>query len=201
MSSAFYKNGFLIKSYEEQSSYKGDDTYLGIGRYITWPLDTLTDTVSVSLTTEALERWFGYQDNRLYVVPDLEYLKRYAYHCRELNISIFCMQVESSNSIITTAVSLPVVRCLGYEYVDVDMSTSCMREDLVMTDSYIQNAFSPIKKSLNKYGLFDSTYSIQQYEKCRNQLINEGYDMEEYFCPTVVRLSEVTINTGDGSLC
>ena len=194
MSNAFYKNGFLIKSYEEQSSYTGDDTYLGIGRYITWPLDTYTDTVSVSLTTEAIERWFGYQDNRLYVVPDLEYLQRYVYHCRELNVPIFCMQVESSNSIITTAFSLPVVRCLGYEYVDVDMSTSCMREDLSTDDTYLQSIFAPIKQSLNMYGLIDSIDIMHQYELRRKQLINEGYDMEEYFCPTVVRLSEVTID-------
>lgn len=194
MSNTFYKNGFIIKSYEEQSSYRDDDTYLGIGKYITWPLDTFTDTVSVSLTKEAIERWFGYQDNRLYVVPDLEYLQRYAYHCRELNISIFCMQVESCNSIITTAFSLPVTRCLGYEYVDVDMSTSCMREDLFADNTYIQSIFAPIKQSLNMYGLIDSIDIMQQYKLRRKQLINEGYDIEEYFCPTVVRLSEVTIN-------
>ena len=39
----FHKNGFLIKSYEEQSPYETDKTYLGIGRYVTWPLDTFTD--------------------------------------------------------------------------------------------------------------------------------------------------------------
>lgn len=194
MSNAFYKNGFLIKSYEEQSSYNVDDTYFGIGRYTTWPLDTLTDTVSVRLTTEAIERWFGYQDNRLEVVPDLEYLQRYANHCRELNISIFCIQVESLNSIITTAHSLPVIRCLGYEYVDADMSTSCMYEDFAMTDSYVQNIFRPIKQYLNQYGLFDSMDYVQKYEICRKQLIKEGYDMEEYFSPTVVRLSEVAID-------
>ena len=190
----FHKNGFLIKSYEEQSPYETDKTYLGIGRYVTWPLDTFTDDVSVNLTTEAIERWLGYQDNRLYVVPDLDYLQRYTYHCQELNISTFCMQVESSNSIITTEVCLPVVRYLGYEYVDVDMSTSCMHEDLTTNDNYIQSVFAPIKQSLNMYGLIDSIDKMQQYKQFRKKLIREGYDMEEYFCPTVVKLSEVAIN-------
>ena len=71
------KNGFIIKSNENQLNRSTMDPYFGIGRNITWPLDGLADDVSVELTAEAERRWFGYSDSRPWVIPDVDYLKRY----------------------------------------------------------------------------------------------------------------------------
>ena len=73
MENKLFKNGFIIKSFMEWDRQNKIENYSGIGRYITWPLEGLSDDISVNLTNEAEERWFGYQDKRLWVVPDLNY--------------------------------------------------------------------------------------------------------------------------------
>ena len=112
------KNGFIIKSNENQLNRSTMDPYFGIGRNITWPLDGLSDGVSIELTAEAERRWFGYSDSRPWVIPDVDYLQRYKRHCQFMNISTYCLQVESSSSIILSSAELPIIRILGYDYAD-----------------------------------------------------------------------------------
>ena len=66
------KNGFIIKSNENQLNRSTMDPYFGIDRNITWPLDGLSDDVSIELTVEAERRWFGYSDSRPWVIPDVD---------------------------------------------------------------------------------------------------------------------------------
>lgn len=187
------KNGFIIKSFAEQEYREELKKYSGVGRYTTWPLDDLSDHTSVDLTNEALERWFGYQDNRLWVVPDFDYLQRYKQHCENLHISTFCLQVESANPIVTTSVKLPIKTVLGFDCADTDMSTSCLYDDLTMDEDYVKASFKTISSKLNQYGLADSIEEMQHYLSVRNKLVRAGYDMEEYYCPTIVKLSDVII--------
>lgn len=168
--------------------------YSGIGRYITWPLEGLSDDISVNLTNEAEERWFGYQDKRLWVVPDLNYLQRYEQHCKDLNISTFCLQIESTNPDVTTAINLSVKKVLGFDYADADMTTSCLYDDLTMDEDTVKANFKTIMRKLNQYGLAESIEEIQHYLAIRNKLIKAGYDLEEYYCPTIVKLTHVIIN-------
>lgn len=168
--------------------------YFGIGRYITWPLEDLSDDTSVDLTNEAEERWFGYQDKRLWVVPDFDYLQRYEQHCKDLNISTFCLQIESTNPIVTTSINLSTKEVLGFDYADTDMSTSCLYDDLTMDEDTVKANFKTIMRKLNQYGLPESIEEIQHYLAIRNKLIKAGYDMEEYFCPNIVKLTHVLVD-------
>lgn len=197
MNNMFFKNGFIVKSYQEQPFANIKSKYMGIGRYQTWPLEYRDDPISVQLSEEANERWFGYGDGRLYAVPNLDYLYRYIKHCNALKILTFCMQIESNRSIVTTAADVPIDQYLGYDYADVDLSTSCLFEDLNMTLPYCQDQFKLIKQQLNKYELVDSLEVMQEYLRIRNQLIYEGYDMEEYFSPTIVKLSIISLSQID----
>ena len=73
------------------------------------------------------------------------------------------------------------------------MQTSCMREDLDMEIDSVIESFKPIQAALNRFGLIDSLEAMYQYIKIRNNLIEAGYDMEEYYSPIIARLSVVEI--------
>lgn len=193
MDDTLHKNGFIIKSYCEVYLQNNSEKYLGIGRHVTWPLDELADEASVKLTREAWKRWFGYSDQRPEVVPDLDYLQRYKMHCNNLHIPTYCLQIESTCNIITSPVELPILKVLGFDYVDADMQTSCMREDLDMEIDSVIESFKPIQAALNRFGLIDSLEAMYQYIEIRNNLIGAGYDMEEYYSPIIARLSVVEI--------
>lgn len=190
MKKTWLKNGFIIKAIGNKGVPLDLKNYFGIGAHETWPLDERTDSVSETLNRESMERWFGFRGNRLWAVPDMVYLKRYADHCQELGLNIFCLQVESLNNFSTTFESVAIEQDLGFDYADVDMQTSCFYEDLVTKIEFIQKAFAPIKKQLNQFGLMPSQEVAEQYLAVRRNLIRGGYDMEEYFAPTVVKLSK-----------
>lgn len=194
MERKLYKNGFIIKAYLEQEHWEMFGNYSGIGRYLTWPLEELTDDVSVSLTKEAWKRWFGYKNMKLCAVPDLDYLQRYKRHCSDMNISAFCLQIESMNAEVVSSVNLPIIRTMGFDYADADMQTSCLYEDLTMDVKSVVDSFKTVLSKLNRYGLIDSMDTMQHYLTVRKKLIEAGYDMEEYYCPTIVRLCQVLLN-------
>ena len=190
MKNTLFKNGFIIKAIGNNGVQSELKNYFGIGTCDTWPLDERTDSNSVNLNREAMERWFGFLDDRLWTVPDMAYLKRYADHCQKLGLNIFCLQVESLNNIITTFESIAIEQDLGFDYADVNMGTSCFYEDMVTKIEFVEKAFAPIKKQLNQFGLMPSQEVAEQYLAVRRNLIRSGYDMEEYFAPTVVKLSK-----------
>lgn len=125
--------------------------------------------------------------------PDIDYLERYERHCRSMDISTYCLQGESPSPIPLSPVELPIVRTLGYDYADSDMSTSCLYEDLTMDVGVAKDIFRPILRKLNQYGLLTSEKDVQEYLLRRKMLIDMGYDMEEYFSPFVVKLTEVSL--------
>ncbi len=190
------KNGFVIQSYTETAHRENLYHYSGIGRYTTWPLEDFSDDISVALNKEAQDRWFGYTDS-LWVVPDAEYLRRYKRHCDALHLPTFCLQVESINCAPLSSADLPVEQVLGLDYVDADMATSCLYEDLTMETEAVRAAFAPILRSLNVHGLLNHMQDMQRYLSIRDRLIASGYDMEEYFLPTTVRLTRVWLEDED----
>ena len=104
------------------------------------------------------------------------------------------MQIESTNPVVTTAINLSVKKVLGFDYADADMTTSCLYDDLTMDEDTVKANFKTIMSKLNQYGLAESMEEIQHYLAIRNKLIKAGYDMEEYYCPTIVKLTHVIIN-------
>ena len=186
---SFYNNGYVIKNYSDQMDYKY--RYAGIAKGVSWPLSNMNDDLSISLTEEANERWFGYQDDRLWTIPDHDFLKRYLLHCRELNISTSVLKIETDNSIIVSKNLFEQESFLGYDYSDVDMETSCFYDDITMDNKFVENSFSVIKNKLNNYGLLETASDISLYLNISEKLIIDGYDMEQYYHPTVVKLTKV----------
>ena len=71
------------------------------------------------------------------------------------------------------------------------MQTSCMYEDFTDQTPMVRKALSTAVQGLNEYGLFSCINRIEQYLAIRTALIKEGYDMESYYHPQIVRVSEV----------
>ena len=97
-----FPNGYIVQQIEECP-------YHNIWRRCTWPLELYEDVLSVQLSDEADEKWFGYNDGRPLTIPSKEYIHRYTEHCRKLGINYIILFVESTSTeegikpLITTA--------------------------------------------------------------------------------------------------
>ena len=143
------------------------------------------------LSNEISQKWLSDDIFSLYTVNDQDLLYRYAEHCSKLKLPIRCLLVESPSKFPVASMSLPHKNILGYEYVDTDMQTSCMYEDFTDQTPMVRKALSTAVQGLNEYGLFSCINRIEQYLAIRTALIKEGYDMESYYHPQIVRIREV----------
>ena len=184
------KKGYIVKSYEElfENQLKN---YHGIGRYFSWPLDVEKDSYSRSLTEEAMEKWLGYQDNRMQVIPDIDYISRYLEHCSRLKIDCFCLLVERLDGGLKMEESVRNENVLGYDYIDVDMCTSCLYDDFIEWFDFFEEDIN----KLNENGLFSDLNDIIQYLHKRNELVYDMENMEEYTELVVARLTKVNMQS------
>ena len=196
MNCVFYSNGIIIQGVNNiPDNYSSDDIfpfgYYGIERYVTWPLEYEEDSTSMMLSNEISQKWLSDDIFSLYTVNDQDLLYRYAENCSKLKLPIRCLLVESPSKFPVASMSLPHKNILGYEYVDTDMQTSCMYEDFTDQTPMVRKALSTAVQGLNEYGLFSCINRIEQYLAIRTALIKEGYDMESYYHPQIVRIREV----------
>lgn len=197
MNNEFIINGFVVKSYDENPIYRCINNYNGIGKYIAWPLNFQKDSTSIQLTIEADERWFGYQDVKMWVVPDVDYLKRYTDHCKELDIDIHILQIESFENNVISNFKPEILEVLGFEYIDTDMDTSCIYSDVFDYEHYSETAKKQLNNffgKLNKNGLANTFNDINTYIDIRKHLMKTGFESEEFFNPFVAKLSRIIFN-------
>ena len=195
MNFQWYNNGIVIQgltqSPECYDASLGHD-YIGLERFLTDPLEQESDIKSMQLTNEIteyrLKKW-----GSAFTITNQELLFRYISHCNEQNLPIRCIQIESEAQYPFSDIIPSQKKFLGYEYVDTDMQTSCSYEDLCMDPPYIGHAFDSIIHSLNEYGLFNTLTDIQKYIDIRLKLVKQGYDMEEYFNPQIVKLYDIMV--------
>ena len=79
-----------------------------------------------------------------------------------------------------------IVEFLGFEFVGADMQSSCSYADLCYDALF--NSLLPL---LNNNYLFNTIYDIQQYIGMRESFKKQGHELESYFYPRIVRLSEI----------
>ena len=188
-----YKNGFLVKSLEE-SCFQNPDGYHGIGRFFTWPLDVETDSISRQLSDEAIEKWFAFDDDRLSIIPDSSYIRKYLLHCKELCIPTECLWIESNNPILTTEESISNAEVIGFDYADLGMQISALADDLFVLDHYKQSEVFSFRKKLNNYGLFSSLDDLVDYVRMRDKTRSAKQKEEDqmiYSGLYVIKISKV----------
>ena len=192
----WYNNGIVIQGLTQSSECYSESLgkdYIGLERYLTDPLEQQSDIKSMQLTNEITECRLKEWGGRMFTITDQELLHRYISHCKNQDIPIRCIQIESEEPYPFSDIIPSKKNFLGYEYVDTDMQTSCSYEDLCMDPQYIGHAFDSIIPTLNEYGLFDTLSKIQKYIDIRVKLIKQGYDMEEYYHPKIVKLYDIII--------
>lgn len=196
MNSVFNNNGIIIQGVNHTLDMYSPNPifpfgYDGMERYTTWPLEWEEDSISMTLSNEITQKWLSGDIFGLFTVYDQDLLCRYAEHCSKLKVPIRCLLIESPSKFPAASISLPCKNILGYEYVDTDMQTSCMYEDFADETPRVREALSTVVQELNEYGLFNCINSIERYLAIRTTLIQEGYDMEDYYHPQIIRINEV----------
>ena len=152
-----FPNGYIVQQIEECP-------YHNIWRRCTWPLELYEDVLSVQLSDEADEKWFGYNDGRPLTIPSKEYIHRYTEHCRKLGINYIILFVESTSSKITTNEFPSKIEALGY-----DLSAGSLDVSLVGLDEGIDE-LEEIRKTRNKYGYIQDRKLFEKYISIRKGL-------------------------------
>ncbi|HBT95292.1 MAG TPA: hypothetical protein DEB24_03995 [Coriobacteriia bacterium] len=194
MTKNVFNNGYLIKAlYDDPNKLypPGNPCYRGIGKFVSWPLEECDDDISVALTKEAWERWFGFQDV-LEVVPEREYLERYIGHCEASGIETSIMMIETPSEFQRACDFLEVVECLGY-----DIVSSVEFSHLTMDTDYLEgecSAFREVARKLNSNGLYDSLADAYRHMEVRKRLLSQGVNLEiAHFGPFPARISVVKL--------
>ena len=191
----FYNNGYVVQQikyplYIDAVHIKSTH-YKGIDSCISWPLENNTDEISVKLTQEVTTRWLNSSRYGLWTITDMKLLKQYITHCYKLDIPIRILAIESTNRhTISGSTSGDEIRVfLGYEYIDTNMQTSCSYEDMYGEEKL----FCDVISKLNNNYLFGCVNDVEQYLRIRETLSENNYGFEEYYFPSISKLSEVNI--------
>ncbi|HEX3045152.1 MAG TPA: hypothetical protein VHY08_10375 [Bacillota bacterium] len=192
-------NGLIIQKLNDLNNVCPLTSYMGLERYQSWPLEDRTDEQSKKLTEETEERWFNYfygESNEKYalaVVPSMEYISRYLNTCKNYNLKVRVLHIETEREEPQWEGPPLDKTFLGYEYATSQNFYSPLSDDLfgLSTPPSLVNS----KSVLNKYGLFNTEEDLISYIENRNKAIGEGYDLESFgdFCKYKVSLITDTI--------
>lgn len=194
MISDLYPCGFVVQSSEPSRVLtiheESESSHNGIGRYLTWPLDYVqNDPIADQFWKEALHCWFCYRDERVWSVPDKDYITRYVDYCESLGIKT---RVLSLWSVLDFSIEIErdesQSRFLGFDYSGGDLDGSVLFFDLFdMIEDEVTYRFTGARRVLNENGLFSNIEDAKQYVELRTKLEKE-YDLEDMYEPQILGL-------------
>lgn len=182
-------NGLLVQDIND--SYQKLTPYLGIGRFVSWPLNKIDSKISKALTEEAEERWFNYYHEDKYalaVVPSMDYIKRYLNECKKLKIKTRVLYIETTRETPRCLEKISKLKFLGYDYATSQDFFSALYDDLYGSDTPSNLVY--FKNQLNSNGLFNNENDLICYVESRNKSIADGYELECFgdFCKFKISL-------------
>ena len=157
--------------------------------YHNWPLEKEEDNDSKELT-KLIEMAFE-KNNFIEILNDVELLRKYVNHCKKRNIDIIVMKVMSQKKFSIALDDLEDTEILGYDCMAGD-NVSYLIE--VFEDDNIQS-FDNIKKLLNQNGLLNSYEEVENFIQIRNELLQQGLNLEDYWEAIPVKLSLIDYNS------
>ena len=134
--------------------------------------------------TKLIEMAFE-KNNFIEILNDVELLRKYVNHCKKRNIDIIVMKVMSQKKFSIALDDLEDTEILGYDCMAGD-NVSYLIE--VFEDDNIQS-FDNIKKLLNQNGLLNSYEEVENFIQIRNELLQQGLNLEDYWEAIPVKLS------------
>lgn len=168
-----YKNGYVVAEAKEN-----DYTHN------VWPLeDRAGDDMAARFTDEADRNWFLNYDMQ-HIVPDFSFASRYYQYCKEAGLRVNLLLYETFHSAITVADAELPAKFLGFD---------CIGS---VYYSYLKNEYRYYKESLNSrgiymnyYGLLNTLEDVFAYIGLRQEDINSGINLEDFWKETPVRIS------------
>lgn len=79
MEEVFIKNGYLVQGCYDSIHVQTYKSYIGVGRYVSWPLFYENDTISKMITEEAEEKWID--NSEISAINNKEFIKKYLKVC------------------------------------------------------------------------------------------------------------------------
>ena len=177
------KNGILIQDlqYPAFSLKKIKGKYLGVSAFYAEPLLTLQDPECQKLNDEATKKVFSDGCSTfIEFIPNLDILYRYLIKCKELNLGVRLLYVESDYPDEVCDYDFEDKKFLGYEYCEIPFDSQ------VITDF---DWYEPLHKYydlLNEYGLFNTLEDAEKFKEAYDDAFQKGYigdgDMDTYIC-------------------
>ncbi|MBO5098382.1 MAG: hypothetical protein J6B96_08735 [Agathobacter sp.] len=174
-------NGILIQGINEKTNFVKSFPYLGLNAYFSYPLMSIKDVECRKLSNEQLSKEI--EENRyvsLEYISNADLYTRYLKKCKELEIDVRVLFVESEYCDEIWKEELPKMKFLGYEYCSIPI------DEQIITDMDWYEPFSCCRKKLNEYGLFDLYEDVLEFVNVYNKAVNEGEvgdgEMDAYIC-------------------
>ena len=175
------KNGILIQDlqYPAFTLKRIKGKYLGVSSFYAEPLLTIKDPECQKLNDEATKIRFsdGYS-TFLEFIPNLDILYRYLIKCKELNLGVRLLYIESDYPDEVCDYDFEDKKFLGYEYCEIPFDSQ------VITDF---DWYEPLHKYydlLNEYGLFNTVEDAEKFKAAYDDAFQKGYigdgDMDTY---------------------
>ena len=186
-----YKNGYVIKGlFDGQYTRPLDqlsEKYRGIGRYISWPLDSYEDPNSKRISKELFLYLNPGPYGLQFTVPKKKLLEEYTALCLDHGIETTVLMIESSYEYPLIDDELPIVEFLGYDCIESGDFSYWYDEMKVFIDK-----LAALNICLNKNVLFDNIADAKRYIDLRNLAISEGMNFE-HGEPVIAKIYHVSL--------
>lgn len=173
-------SGFVVVQEDAITS----ERYLGVARYVTWPLELLKDPRAQLLSHDTFLRSVNSLLPLTLSTAQTELLAAYLQCCfeRKLSIKLFYLCALESDRL-----ALAGVHSLGWDYL-ASLDLSYLYDDGSVLFSMDSRKLSEVKMRMTESGLFGTRHDAEQYAAVRRRLdcnaLGLEYTGEEYFVET-----------------
>ena len=177
-----YNNGVIIQDCSSPAfglpNFSGK--YLGVNSFWTDPLAEIKDPKCKELSDRLFHKFQDDYYMTLEFVSDPDLLYDYLLKCKELNIEVRVLQIESEYFSEISEYEFPKARFIGYEVCEIPFDSQ------VITDFDWYIPLHQFYSNLNQYGLFESIKHALQFKNAyeyevQNGAIGDG-EIEIFIC-------------------
>lgn len=163
--------------------------YLGVNSFWTDPLSEIKDPKCKELSDRVFHKYQDGYYKMLEFVSDPDLLFDYLLKCKELNIEVRVLKVESEYFDEICEYDFPEAKFIGYEVCEIPFDSQ------VVTDLDWYVPLHQFYRNLNQYGLFESMEHALQFKEAYEYEVQTGAigdgEIELFIC----KIFEVDIAT------
>lgn len=173
-----HKNGFIVVKVENYEKFT----------YQSWPLSYVTgDEIASKLADEADDMWFTKFEMQE-IAPDGNYVRKYVDYCKEINIDVKILLVESFDAEFEISDKYEICELLGFDCIGT-VYYSFLRSEY----EYFKADLNNRNIKLNRYGFLNTLEEALTFIELREKAILSGANLEDFWQALPVRLSIVKL--------